>query len=156
MGTSIREFAEEMSVVMPRLLREFLKRQPAAVITGTISVPQMAILHSLIEMKQCKMTDIAKLLYVTTSAATGIVDRMVKSGLLMRVPDTGDRRVVNIQITPKGKKTMNNIFTQRQKMMIAIFKNFTPEEREIYLNMVKKIHTLLSKGIGCHETRSSL
>ena len=145
MGTSIEKFADEMLVLMPRLMREFLKRQPRFVTTGAISVPQMAILHTLVERKECKMADIAKFLFVTTPAATGIVDRMVKSGLLMRVPDIEDRRVIHIKATAKGRKIINVILRERRKLMLEIFKSFTSREREIYLNMVKKIYSFLSK-----------
>jgi len=146
MGKSIREFAEEMSVVMPRLMREFLKRQtPVVAATGEISFAQMAILHILKDRKKCKMTEMAELLFITTSAATGIVDRMVKAGFLKRILDPDDRRVINIELTPKGKKAIDMVFKSRQKMMIGIFNDFSPKEREDYLKLVNKIYSILIK-----------
>ena len=145
MGKTIHKFAEEMSVIMPRMMREFVKRQPRVVATGEVSLPQMAILHILKEKNQCMMSELARLLSVTTSAATGIVDRMVRAGLLKRIPDPNDRRIINIRITPKGKRTIGAIFRQRQKMMIGVFKHFSSGERETYLNMVKKIYHILTR-----------
>ena len=146
MGKSINEFAKEMSVLMPRLVRSFLAKQTTMIKkSGDITIPQIAILHLLKDLTKCKMTEIAKFLHVTTSAATGVVDRMVKSGLLKRVRVAGDRRIINIKLTQKGKKTINAIFKDRQKMMIEIFKHFTPKEREAYLNTIKKMYDILTK-----------
>jgi DNA-binding MarR family transcriptional regulator len=131
---------------MPRLLREFLRRQARIVKTGEITFAQVAILHLLKDKISCTMTEIARFLSVTTSAATGIVDRMVKSGFLARLPDINDRRVINIRLTPKGKRAIYTIFRQRQKMMIDIFKHFTSKEREIYLNTIKRMYAILMKG----------
>ena len=145
MGKTIHKFAEEMSVIMPRMTREFVKRQPRIVATGEISFPQMAILHILKERDRCMMSELAKLLSITTSAATGIVDRMVKTGFLKRVPDPNDRRIINVRITPRGERATNAIFRQRQKMMIDVFKHFSSSERETYLGMVKKIYHILTR-----------
>lgn len=146
MGKTIKQFADEMSIIMPRLFRQFVKRQARVLMTEKISFPQIAILITLKEKGQCMMSEIARSLAVTTSAATGTVDRMVRAGFLSRRRDPNDRRVVNIQITQKGKKAINAIFKHRQEMMVKIFRNFTPRARENYLNTVKKIHTILAKG----------
>ena len=146
MGKSINEFAKEISMVMPRLLREFVKKQSRMIEkTGDITLPQMAILHILKDMARCKMTEIAKFLSVTTSAATGIVDRMVKSGLLKRVRDVSDRRIVNIELTTKGTRAINIIFKERQKMMIDIFRHFNSKERETYLGTIKKMYNVMRR-----------
>lgn len=147
MGTSINDFAKEMSVLMPRLARIFLTRQSGMIEkSGDITVSQIAILHLLKDLPKCKMTEIARFLHVTTSAATGTVDRMVKAGLLKRVREASDRRIINIKLTQKGERTINIIFKEREKMMIDIFKHFTSKEREAYLNTVKKMYGILTRG----------
>ena len=145
MGKAIKEFAEEMSVLMPSLLREFFKRQPRLMTKGEITFAQVAILQILKEKEQCMMSELARLLSVTTSAATGIVERMVKARFLKRVRSPKDRRVIRLRITPKGKRTINTIFKQRQKMMIDIFRNFTPKERETHLKNMKKMYTIMTR-----------
>lgn len=147
MGTSINDFVKEMSVLMPRLARTFLAQQTTMIRkSGDITVPQIAILHLLKDMHKCKMSQIAKFLNITTSAATGIVDRMVRSGFLKRVREAGDRRIINIKLTQKGERTINTIFKEREKMMMDIFKHFTSKEREAYLNTVKKMYGILTRN----------
>ena len=46
-----------------------------------------------------RITDVARWLERSTNSITMIVDRMVKAGLLRRVRDRSDRRVVNVFLT---------------------------------------------------------
>lgn len=145
MGKSLYEFGKEMSYILPKFLREILKRQAKALSKGDITIPQMIILNLLREKDYCMMSEIAKTLSVTTSAATGIVDRMVKANLLKRVSHEKDRRVINIEITDKGKRIIDDIQKLRYKMMMDIFSKLKPIERERYLETIKKIYRILTE-----------
>jgi DNA-binding MarR family transcriptional regulator len=145
MGMSIKKFANEMSGVIPKLHAAFLRGQLQATMTSATSFQQIVILNLILGRTQCKMSEMAGTLSVTTSAVTGMVDRMVRAGLLKRVRDPADRRIINIRLTTKGKKTINTILKERQKLMTGIFKNFTPKERETYLNIMKKMYAILTK-----------
>ena len=146
MGMTINEFAREISAIMPALMRGFLKRLTHITKEGDLTISHITILHALKGRNMCKMSEIAKFLSVTTSAATGTVDQMVRAKLLTRVRGTRDRRVINIRLTPKGKRTIDVFFKHRQNVMVDIFQHFTPDEREAYLKTVKKMHAILMKG----------
>ncbi len=51
-----------------------------------------------------RMTDISRSLAISKPAATQAVNRMVEQGLVERVSDENDRRVVYIQATQEGRK----------------------------------------------------
>ncbi len=51
-------------------------------------------------------TDIAQWIGRSVNSVSMIVDRMVKAGLLKRVRDRGDRRVVNVSITNKAENAL--------------------------------------------------
>ena len=145
MGISLKRFADEMSLLMPRLHRELLKGEGKLNAVSAMSFPQMVILQFLSENKSCRMSSLSDILGVTMSAATGIVDRMVKGGLLKRSRDPKDRRVVNVKITKRGKGVITAIVKARQGKMVKIFRNFSPEEREAYLKFVKKIYGIVMR-----------
>jgi len=92
------------------------------------------------------MSVIAKALQVSTSAATGLVDRMVRSGFLRRFPDDDDRRIINIELTQKGRKITDDIQRRRRALIEEIFGRLKPAERERFLGMMKKIYNILSEG----------
>jgi DNA-binding MarR family transcriptional regulator len=53
-----------------------------------------------------RITDVARWLERSTNSVSMIVDRMVKAGLLRRVRDKSDRRVVNVSITSKAESAL--------------------------------------------------
>ena len=53
-----------------------------------------------------RITDIAQWTERSTNSVSMLVDRMVKAGLLKRVRDRSDRRVVNVFITSKGEDAL--------------------------------------------------
>ena len=55
-----------------------------------------------------RITDIAQWLERTTNTISMLVDRMVKAGLLRRVRDKGDRRVVNVFLTKKAESALES------------------------------------------------
>ena len=50
-----------------------------------------------------RITDVARWVERSTNSVSMIVDRMVKAGLLRRVRDKKDRRVVNVSLTSKAE-----------------------------------------------------
>lgn len=68
-----------------------------------LSGSQRIVLRSLLNNGPCPVSEVAGALGVTLSAATGLVDRLVKAKLATRDRDQRDRRVVWVKITPDGE-----------------------------------------------------
>lgn len=143
MNRTLEEFTGEMAAFMPRYIRAISTRVAKVSVVGDISISQIIILNILKINGRCKMNEIAKGLHVTTSAATGLVDRMVRNSFLKRVPSEKDRRIINIEMTQKGQKIVDDIQKRRYKFIIDIFGKFKPVERERFLNSMKKIYRLV-------------
>ena len=90
------------------------------------------------------MSDIANLLSVSMSGVTGLVDRMIKNRLLKRNRSKKDRRIVEITITPRGKKVARSVMQQQYKMIKKMFGKISRDERRKYLNILEKVHKQLA------------
>ena len=66
------------------------------------------------------MTRLADLLGVAMPNATGIVDRMEQRGLVERLRDGADRRVVTVQQTPEGARAVEDLDGWRNEMLGAL------------------------------------
>ncbi len=143
MSRSLDEFAAEMADFMPRYKREAFEKFAMSSSVGDITVSQMMILNVLKTTEQCRMNEIAKALRVTTSAATGIVDRMVRGDLLKRTPSEKDRRVINIGMTNKGKKIVESLARKHYDFIIDVFGKVPAVERERFLDTMKKIYKIM-------------
>ncbi|MEA3560196.1 MAG: MarR family transcriptional regulator [Candidatus Omnitrophota bacterium] len=141
----IDSFYKEMAKLMPKLMRQFLKKGPSALARGNISMPHVFILGMLNERGSCNMSEIAGELSITTSAVTGLVDRMLNLGLLERIRGEKDRRIVRVKATKKGNDTINRIISQRREMMMKVFSQIDKQDREKYLEILRKIYLALEK-----------
>lgn len=146
---SLVEFANKMNEVMPVLFREFSKRQANELYKGKITLPQFLILDFLNRQGESQMTHLANFMHVTTAAMTGIVERLVRDGYLVRVYETKDRRIIKVKLTSKGNELVKRINQQRQRMIIKIFGNISEDDRKDYLRILMQIKEILTKEDSC-------
>ncbi len=137
---SLTQFANEVSRFHPELMRQFLKRQIKEISRGSISLSQMLVLDVLKESAAMRMGGLAKELAVSMAAATGTVDKLVKSSYVIRTSSPDDRRIVNISLTALGKKIAEKYSQARLKTIIDIFGKLSHSDRNKYLAILRKIH----------------
>ena len=92
------------------------------------------------------MGDLSRALNVPLSTATRIVDLLVKSDSVTRLPDPGDRRVVRVALTDTGTaiyRVINGVIQRRVERML---RPFTPDERETLIALLRKL------VVGLEET----
>ena len=139
------QFAEQISRLMPEIARSTLRREAMQLSCGHITLPQFFILNMLESQEQAKMTDIARALGVTTAAATGIVDRLVRSAYAQRVYDDSDRRIINIRISPKGRDLVQRINRHKKQNIIEVFGKIPSGDREVFLKILMRVHEIVTQ-----------
>jgi DNA-binding MarR family transcriptional regulator len=145
---SLSGFAIQLAEIMPDIMRGFMKREANALSQGNITVPQMFIVSYLYKEKKACMTDIARHLYVTTAAATGLVSRLVKIGLVKRGLDASDCRVITVRLTGKGLDVLQRVKKQKLIRIREIFSRMPPSERQEYLRILTRIKRILEQERG--------
>jgi DNA-binding MarR family transcriptional regulator len=73
-----------------------------------VSAPQLYCLLTLNDHGPLPPSQIARYILVKSSTVTGIVDRLEQKGLVRRVRNSRDRRVINIELTDKGRALAGN------------------------------------------------
>ncbi len=144
-GMPINEFADKMNEIMPTLLKEFSRRQTNELYKGKISLPQFLVMEFLDRNGECKMTDLARYMKVSTAAMTGIINKLVKFIYVARIPDTKDRRIIKVRLTAKGQGLVKKVRQERRQMCIDVFGRISEEDRENYLRILMQIRGILSK-----------
>jgi DNA-binding MarR family transcriptional regulator len=71
--------------------------------TIDVTMAQAKALYALVAAGELRMSDLAARLGVTSSTATGVVDRLVELSLAVRHDDPHDRRQVVISATPRAQ-----------------------------------------------------
>lgn len=104
-----------------------------------LSVPQLIIIGWLAAGGKRRISEIATRLGVSLSAATGLADRLAKAGLAARERSREDRRVVWLEITPKGHELLARTGERRRQLMGEAFSVLTDEELEEFIRLVSKV-----------------
>ena len=142
---SIQEFADKLDKIMSVIIKEFSRRQTNELYKGEITLPQFLVLEFLRADGELKMKDLASNMHVSTAAMTGIVDRLVRDGYVVRSPDAKDRRIIKIKLVEKGSQIVKKIIKERRQMIIRIFGKISGGERRDYLNILTHIKDVLQK-----------
>ncbi len=80
-----------------------------------ISVPVWRVLATLSGGTPETVTGLAEACLLQQPTMTKLLDRMVRDGLVKRLPDARDRRVVRIQMTPRGETVVNDLLAGAKK-----------------------------------------
>ena len=88
----------KVSRMIERELRERLR------VEFDTTLPRFDVMAALYrDEKGLNMSELSGVLRVSNGNVTGIVDRLVADGLIMRVPVEGDRRSMIVRLTKKGR-----------------------------------------------------
>lgn len=115
-----------------------------------LTLPQYSLLCQLILPGAISMTEISSRLEITKPAVTNLVDRLEKKGFLKRIPDTQDRRVIQLEILPKGKKVITAIQGETLAVILKAFDQFNATEHEA----IGRFYVALSKAMDDFSSRS--
>ncbi len=93
-----------------------------------LTLSQLRVLYLLQAGPGTPAGAVAAYLKVRPSTATGIVDRLVRDGLVTRERDEMDRRRVRIRLTERGLQVINEIRARNRALIWKIFRNFSDQE----------------------------
>jgi DNA-binding MarR family transcriptional regulator len=125
-----------------RILRSVMER---AFSIYRITPQSMDVLFALYVMKgrDCLLGEIGELLMVSPANITGLVEGLVKKGLVNRMEDPGDRRKRLTELTPRGIAFMETIIPASAGFMQEVFASVTPEDRQQLCRRLDQISALL-------------
>ena len=98
---------------------------------GSVSMTHLHVLMLLDADGPQPMGRLAEALLCSLPNATGIIDRMVERGLVERVRDDGDRRLVRVSLGPRGRETLDEFEMVRQQQLLRIVGALTPRQRRL-------------------------
>ena len=86
-----------------------------------------------------KMNEISGALKVSNGNITGIIDRLVKEGNVLRIAIEGDRRANLVSLTNKGKKQFEEYGIAHESWVNAMLKNISEQDSQVLINLLDSI-----------------
>ena len=133
------EFGDRMIKLVPKLKIELGCYENSTLTRRDITTTQLLVLECLSTCGHCKMHTLVDALKVKFSGVTALIDRLVKTGFVIREHGKEDRRTVFVSLSAKGKKVLLEVNQQRRKAFIQVFSRVSAKERENYLTILEKI-----------------
>lgn len=99
---------------------------------------QAETLGILIQSGPIKMKDLAQKKGITSCSLTDAIDRLVKKEMVVRRAYNGDRRVLYIALTKKGRQRFNNYRSSHADLEKKIKDCLTEKERGLFKQIIKK------------------
>ncbi len=142
-------FTKAFQEIFPKLVH-CLETEEMRELTGLGITPgQINALLILYTHDDLTMGELCAELFLAESAATRLVDRMVKMNLIQRRGDEKDRRIVRVYLTSYGRQLASFVFERRSLRFQKLADQLTPEERKMLVLSVKAV----LRVIGSSETQ---
>jgi DNA-binding MarR family transcriptional regulator len=114
---------------------------------------QLLVLKMLEPQGQLSLSELSERIRAKNSTVTGIIDRMERDGLVVRRRSGEDRRVVHIELTPRGKKLANDAEADPKQLYRALLEELSPRDaaelERIMSKLVSHVRTLVTaRGIA--------
>jgi len=112
-----------------------LERRAAA---DDISIAQIRLLGVLRD-RTPTMNELARILRLDKSSATGLVDRAERRGLVRRMPSVTDRRAVLVGLADNGRSLISEVAGGFETDVLALLDRLPPRDRQALSRLVSQL-----------------
>ncbi len=102
----------------------------------------LAILRSS-EGKGCQHNQISRLLLVSRANITGVVNSLIRQGLVERDYDRKDRRVCIARITRKGEAFLDSFLPDYHAVIESVFSRLSVEDKRTFNRLMEKLRNAI-------------
>ena len=131
------------SYLVRRLLHAFADHYEPLFAPADITYPQWTILMLLYGDMARTSADMARQMCHDAGAMTRLVDQLEKRGLLSRVRDTADRRVVNLLLTAEGRTLADSLKSRVVDFLNVALSDFSKDELATWLKLTTRMIGLI-------------
>ncbi len=104
-----------------------------------LNYSQAVIIKNLKQNGAQKVSDLAEKLSMTPGAITGIADKLISSGYIIRNRSEEDRRVVFLELSPKGEEIIQSLRKQMGDLFKQLFSGISEEDIGHLIRIYKQI-----------------
>ncbi len=94
------------------------------------------------------MSELAESSHQVSATMTGIVDRLLDRGLVVRERDPNDRRTLRVGLTPAGKELLERVQQRKRAWMLQFLETLTPDERRLMIDMAQRYLAVLENSFN--------
>ena len=145
------ELVKQIIELQRQVRRVLRRRKPEAWMNLNLTIAQLKSLFLIAREGSMNTKSLAEGLGVTSSNVTGIIDRLVKQGLVSRQENPEDRRMLRLRVTDKGEDILTSLREETISSMSEVLARMSIEE----LSSLARGLSSLVKAAEVHKGESS-
>ncbi|MBO8140014.1 MAG: MarR family transcriptional regulator [Thermosipho sp. (in: Bacteria)] len=118
--------------------RKVLKKYP-------ITPAQFDLMQKIYFTGPKTMTELSGNLGIAKSTTTGLVSRLEKDGFLERVKSSDDKRVINVSLTEKGKKVIDEVIVERVQFIKSVLQSMPEQFENELIDLLERFNSAIVK-----------
>ncbi|MFZ5814276.1 MAG: MarR family winged helix-turn-helix transcriptional regulator [Bacillota bacterium] len=131
-----------------RSVGQILKKRGRDILTNfDITNPQFDALLVLREFGELTMGELCTKMYLACSTATDLIDRMERNGLIERVRDTADRRVIRLRVLSKGNEIIDEVLEARRTYLANTLSELDVADKERLIQSLDQLNYLMTREV---------
>lgn len=135
----IERLLREISLMVKRKGRDILTHFP-------VTPPQFNALLWICDEGDLTIGELSQKMFLACSTMTDLIDRMEKNGVVARVRDERDRRVVRIHLLDKGREIIDQVMQARRQYLAEILAHLSDEEAGQMKKHLSILHEEMKKS----------
>ena len=146
MNSIVDSIIEDLFQLIPLIKKKYLKIEHENAISRGISHHSMAIMGMLEHEGMLPVSEIGKRLLISKPQMTHLIDNLIHHGIVERIPDALDRRIINIKLTSRGKIRLaqeKDIIRRSIRKKLSCLEDKELEELSISMRRVRDISSRL-------------
>lgn len=133
------ENIKSVLIALRRIIRATDLHSRHLVKQSGLTMPQLVLMQTLEEHKQCSVSELAKLVNLSQATVTTIVMRLEKQDIIERHKDEKDKRRSNLKLSPKGRKILKSAPQLMQESFIQQFSQLADWEQHQIISSLQRI-----------------
>lgn len=122
---------ERVIAIFDRMMHKLMADHAPEMTAIDLTMSQAKALYLVIAAGELNMSDLAGRLGITSSTATGLVDRLVELGLIVRREEPADRRQVVIAPTAEAEATVEHFRELNSRRMREMLLRVAPADLDV-------------------------
>jgi DNA-binding MarR family transcriptional regulator len=144
---NVSEYVAELEWLLRHVSAVIRKRGREILADFNITPPQLTALQVLQRNGNITIGELGEKMYLAYSTATDLIDRMERNELVQRIRDSNDRRVVRLQILPKGEILVDEVIARRKQYLAGILIEVNEEDRIHLVESLKRLDEIMKADV---------
>jgi DNA-binding MarR family transcriptional regulator len=145
--TSVDRHVVEIEDLLRNVSTMLKKRGRDIISRFDITPPQLDALLVLREYGDLTMGELCQKMFLACSTATDLIDRMERNGLIERLRDTADRRVIRLKVLLKGTKVIDDVLDARRNYLATTLTEIDVADKDRLILALEQLNYLMTREV---------